>query len=342
MQAARWYGPGNIALEERPIPELGDDEALVDVAYVGLCGSDLEEWREGPVVARPPVILGHEISGRVSAAARDGSGPPVGTPVVVDVVTGCGSCFHCLHHEEGRCQQLVVTGQHVDGGLATHVRASAHRLVPVPAGVTLRDAALAEPLAVAVRAFRRAAMTPGSNVIIVGGGPVGILAARVAGAMGAAKVIVVEPRRDRHRHIIASGAVPLWDEDSTQLQRRAIGDMAVRGGADLVVESAGRPNTPALAASLARPGGTIVLLGVTAHADPIDILDVVLAEKRIIGSAAHMWDDDVQVAVDFLANGHVRVSDLITHETDLADIGAGLDTLAGGGVVKMLVRIAGE
>ncbi len=341
MRAARWYGPGDIRLEDCPVPELLDGEALVDVAYVGLCGSDLEEWREGPVVARPPVILGHEIVGRVSVAARDGSGPAVGTPVVVDVVTGCGTCFHCLHHEEGRCQRLVVTGQHIDGGLATHVRAIAHRLVTVPDGVHLREAALAEPLAVAVRAIRRSGMPPGANVIVVGGGPVGLLTARVARALGASRVVVLEPRADRHPYINRSGATPVWTDQPSKLRATIFGNTD-HGGADLVIESAGRPDTPALAVSLARPGGTVVLLGVTTHPQPIDVLDVVLAEKTILGSAAHMWDDDVKVAVDYIARGQVSVEDLITQEIELNDVVAGFDALSGADVVKMLVRIGDE
>ncbi|CAH0137070.1 zinc-binding dehydrogenase [Microbacterium sp. Bi128] len=341
MRAARWYGPGTVEVEDRPVPELSDGEALVDVEYVGLCGSDLEEWLHGPVVAQPPVVLGHEIAGRVSVAARDGSGPPVGTPVVVDVVTGCGTCFHCRHHEEGRCRRLVVTGQHVDGGLATRVRALAYRLVPVPDGVSLREAVLAEPLAVAVRALRRSGMAPGSSVVIVGGGPVGILTARMARAAGAGEVVVIEPRTDRHSYIRTSGAAPVWMDDPAALRAAVVG-ATDRDGADLVIESAGRPHTPALAAALARPGGTVVLLGVTAQAEPIDVLDVVLSEKTILGSAAHMWDDDVKVAVDLIANRQVAVADLITHEVELDDIARGFAALSGDSVVKMLVRIRDE
>lgn len=341
MRAARWYGRGAITVEDQTTPDLADDEALVAVSYVGLCGSDLEEWMEGPVVARPPVVLGHEISGRVAVAARDGSGPPVGTPVVVDVVTGCGSCFHCQHHEEGRCRRLAVTGQHVDGGLASQVRAIARRLVRVPPGVSLRDAALAEPLAVAVRAVRRADMPPGALVVIVGGGPVGLLTARVARALGAGRVVVIEPRSDRHPYITASGATPAWAAEPADLRDAVLGTPD-HDGADLVIESAGRPDTPAIAVTLARPGGIIVLLGVVPHAEPLDVLDIVLTEKTVLGSAAHMWDDDVQVAVNLIANEQVMVADLVTHEIELEDIASGFETLGGGSVVKMLVRIGNE
>lgn len=311
------------------------------MAYVGLCGSDLEEWRKGPVVARPPVVLGHEIVGRVAIAANDGSGPSSGTSVVVDVVTGCGHCFHCLHHEEGRCRDLVVTGQHQDGGLATHVRTRASRLLPVPDSSSLRNAALAEPLAVALRAIRRSQLTPGATVVIIGGGTVGLLTARVARAAGAGTVVVIEPRTDRHRHIQASDAVPLWRDDTEEM-RTVIAELVGGEGADLVVESAGRSDTPALAVSFARAGGTVMLLGVVEDAQPIDVLQVVLAEKTVMGSAAHMWDDDVRVAVDFIARKRIHVEDLITHEVELETVESGFALLdSDAGVLKLLVKVAG-
>src|SRR5215216_4315313 len=154
MRAAVWYGKRRVVLEERLHPVCDPHQALVRVEMCGLCGSDLEEYLDGPVVARPGTVLGHEIVGTVSEVAADGSGPPAGTRVVVDVVNGCGRCRWCRAGEEGLCADLAVTGLHLDGGLAEYVVAPACRLISLPGGMPFSVGALAEPLAVAVRAFR--------------------------------------------------------------------------------------------------------------------------------------------------------------------------------------------
>ncbi len=166
MMAVRWHGRLDIRVEKVPVPNPADDEALIRVTWVGLCGSDLEEYLDGPIVVRGPVTLGHEIVGTVAAPARDGSGPPTGTVVVVDVVTGCGQCHWCLRHAEGQCPNLRVTGLDVDGGLAEFVTGKARRLVRVPTELDPMQAALTEPLAVAVRAVRKLGAVQGRGGVV--------------------------------------------------------------------------------------------------------------------------------------------------------------------------------
>ncbi len=342
MLAARWGGRRRLEIGPVSVPSLRDDEALVEVAWVGLCGSDLEEWRHGPVVIEPGVILGHEIAGIVAVPARDGSGPGIGARVVVDVVTGCGQCFHCRHHEEGRCSHLLVTGQQIDGGLAEYVVGRADRLIEVPPRVPLRTAALSEPLAVAVRAVRRSGLDIGATLLVIGGGTVGALVAQVARSVGAHEVAVVEPDPERYALLARFGATPLWAEDSAELADRVRRVMPERG-ADILIEAAGAPGVLSRAVSLVRPGGRIVLLGVSAEQELLDTLEVVLKEKTLIGSAAHMWDDDVAVAVGLLGSATVEVEPLISEAVSLEDAALAFERLDEGRPPwKMLVRISGQ
>ena len=343
MRAARWKGRGRIIVEPsaRPVPTA--DEAVVAVDWVGLCGSDVEEYVEGPVVIREGVVLGHEIVGTVAEPAADGSGPPAGTRVVVDVVTGCGHCYWCVRHDEGLCPDLVVTGQHVDGGLADFVLGRADRLIPIPDGLDSRTAALAEPLSVAVRAARKAGRQLGRSVVIVGGGAIGMLTAQVALAGGASPVIVVEPDEERRRLVEAWGAKAVWGT-SAESRRAAVAALVPERGVDLVYECSGRRGMSAESVRLVRRGGLVVLLGVLPELEPLDTLDLVLGEKTVVGSAAHMWDDDVAVAVALLASGAIDGAEMISRTVDLDEVAAAFDSLVDPeeDIIKLLVRVGGD
>ena len=321
-----------------PVPR--SSEALVRVRWVGLCGSDAEEYLNGPVQIAGPVTLGHEIVGVVAEAAADGSGPEVGTPVVVDVVTGCGTCYWCRRHQEGLCPELVVTGQHVDGGLAEYVTGRADRLIPVPEGMELRSAALAEPLSVAVRAVRKAGPLQGVRVVVVGGGTIGMLTAQVARAAGAERVVVLEPAQSRRDVISNFGCVSLWGSTPAQRSEGVAREFPGRG-VDVVFECSGRAGMMREAARLVRRGGTVVLLGILAEDEPLDSLDLVLGEKTVLGSAAHMWDDDVSVAVGLLADGAVDIESMITHTFPLDRAAEAFAVLADPAVptTKLLVKV---
>ena len=343
MKAARWRSRRGVVLEDVPRPVPLPDQALVAVEWVGLCGSDAEEYLEGPVVISPPVTLGHEIVGVVEIAAADGSGPVAGTRVVVDVVTGCGDCFWCRQHQEGLCPHLVVTGQHVDGGLAEFVVGRADRLVPVPEALDPRHAVLAEPLAVAVRAVRRAAVVPGQGVLVVGGGAIGMLTAQVALAAGAARVVVLEPDPGRRTILESWGAGTLWASDADG-RAAALAGRFGDPGVDVVLECSGRPGMTAEAIRHSRRGGTVVLLGVLPQPEPIDTLDVVLGEKTIYGSAAHMWDVDVAPAVAMLADGQVDVAAMMSSSVPLAEVARAFEILVDRqrSVIKVMVEVSRE
>lgn len=343
MLAARWHGRLDIQIEQVPVPDPSDDEALVRVLWVGLCGSDLEEYVDGPIVIPGPVTLGHEIVGTVAVPARDGSGPPAGVVVVVDVVTGCGDCHWCQRHEEGQCPRLRVTGLDVDGGLAEFVVGKARRLVAVPAGLDPMHAALAEPLAVAVRAVRKLGSVQGRGGIVVGGGTIGLLVAQVLRHAGASPVVIVEPSDERRAVAARLDLLTCWAE--TEMSRTAeTAPMFMTRGVDFVVECSGADGAAGEAIRRTRCGGSTVLLSVTASRQSIDTTDAVLGEKTILGSAAHMWDDDVVPAVALLARHVVDIQPLITHTVPLADSQVAFSVLADRSqhALKILIDARGD
>jgi 2-desacetyl-2-hydroxyethyl bacteriochlorophyllide A dehydrogenase len=341
MRAARWHARRDVRVEEVAEPQPAPDELVVRVEWCGLCGTDLEEFREGPITipvdephplrgTRAPITLGHEVVGRVVRAAEDGSGPAVGTLVIPDVVIGCGECWWCLRHEEGLCSRLSVRGQTEDGGLAALMVARASTCLVVPAAVPADHAALVEPASVAVRALGKVPRIGGATVAVVGGGTIGQLVARVALAFGASEVTVVDPVPERRELARAHGAVVLTPEEA---RTRA-------GVADVSVEASGAAPALGLAVRLARRGGTTVTLGIAPEPAEVDRVDLVLGEKTIIGSAAHLWDEDSRIALDLIANGRLEVADLISHRVPLASVAEAFTLLASRdpGVLKVLVE----
>jgi 2-desacetyl-2-hydroxyethyl bacteriochlorophyllide A dehydrogenase len=348
MRAARWHGRHDVRVEEVPTPRPGPHQALVEVEWCGICGTDLEEYKEGPVsipVEGPhpltgrtaPITLGHEIVGRVVEPARDGTGPPEGARVIPDVVLGCGECYWCRRHQEGLCVRHAVVGLHADGGLAEYVTSTARTCVPVPEGLDADVAALAEPASVAVRALNKAPRPIGSSLLVIGAGTIGLLVVQVARASGFGAIVAVDTKEARRRLALELGAdaAPAPGELEEVLAEASGGI-----GPDVVVECSGVPGLPREAIRRSRRGGTTVLVGIHGHDEPFDLLDAILHEKHIVGSAAHLWDEDVAAAVDLLARGTVDGRPLLTTRVPLERIvERGFGALEAGGedVLKVLV-----
>ncbi len=204
IRALRIHDRDDLRLDREPAPVARPDEALVDVAFGGVCGSDLHYWRDGAVgtsVLRAPMILGHEVVGRVAVPAADGSGPVAGQAVAVHPARSCGHCPWCRGGQPNLCPETRYLGSaaqfpHTDGGFADQIAVPAARLIPLPDPLDLRRASLAEPAGIAWHALDRAEAvgTPiaGAHVLVVGGGPIGLLVAAVARYRGAASVTVAD------------------------------------------------------------------------------------------------------------------------------------------------------
>jgi threonine dehydrogenase-like Zn-dependent dehydrogenase len=241
------------------------------------------------------------------------------------------------------CERLAALGLMADGGLAEFCLAPARTCVPLPAALRLDHAALAETLSVGVHALRRGRLAPGETVAIVGAGAVGLCALQAALHGGARRVVVVEPDPARRRlaqrlgaHLAIDAAEPGWQE--------AIQAALGTPGPDLTVECGGRVSSAHCAIAAARRGGRIVVVGLPAHPGTLDFAALASAEKELIGSLAHVYDEDFAAAVAMLGDGRVQVEALITHRLPLeAVVEQGFERLASGdrSAIKILVNPAG-
>lgn len=319
MKALRWHARGDVRLDDLDVPDSpGPGEAVVEVSFCGICGTDLAEYRSGPAMIRtgphpltgaePPMTLGHELSGTV--VALGGPAPlEVGSRVALDPCLRCATCYWCVRGDYHICAQGGSIGLASPGGFASHVVVPIAGLCPIPDGVSDEHAAVAEPLAVGLHAVRRAAVSPGDNVLVLGAGPIGIavlLAARIAGAAG---IFVSEPVPARAARATGLGATEVFDPAAADV-RREVFLRTARVGPDVVVDTTGRADCVELAIATARRGGRIALAGIGRTPASIDIARLVLYERTITGSLGYNFD--IPRVLDLMATGRLDATPYVT------------------------------
>jgi (R,R)-butanediol dehydrogenase / meso-butanediol dehydrogenase / diacetyl reductase len=313
--ALRWHGRGDVRLDEvDPPPPPGPGQLQLAVCACGICGTDVEEWREGPVLVpvgtphplsgqRAPITLGHELAGKV-VAAGPGASAQVGDLVAVDGLASCQQCRECRRGAPNRCAHFGQVGLTSDGGLQPLVNVPAEASVVMPQGAPPEAGALAETLSVAVRALRRAHLRPGEATVIVGCGPVGLLAVQAARAMGAASIVVLEPLASRRSAAMTLGADLAIDTEA--------GGAGQGLAADVAVECSGRPESVAAAISSVGPAGRVALVGIGKQPAFLNALDVVQQEKTIVGSFSHVCSEDFTGALAMIGSGAIRWDGMLT------------------------------
>ncbi|HEX2247887.1 MAG TPA: alcohol dehydrogenase catalytic domain-containing protein [Arthrobacter sp.] len=282
MRAAVWTGPDSIEVQQLPVPEVPAGWALVKTEYTGLCGTDFSILHGTHPRAKAPLVMGHEITGTVEVAAE--GGPAVGTRVTAEPLIHCGSCRPCSHGDTHVCQNLKLYGIDRPGSLAEYVALPADVLVPIGAGVPAAEAALAEPLAVAVHAVDRSGLTGGEHVTVFGAGPIGLLTALVARHAGAAEVLISEPSEARRELAESLGfaTVPAGQDPAGAVEAATGGS-----GSDIVFDSAGHPAVAAAVTKAVRVRGTIVVVGVYKKPAEVDLQAINFAENTVIGTRVY-------------------------------------------------------
>lgn len=336
MRAVQITEQRGLAEGEVPDPEPGAGEVLVDVAFCGICGSDLH-MLPSPALA-PGTVMGHEFSGRVSAVGEGVSDWNEGDRVAVLPGTPCGECPQCLADNEHLCAQAIVRGHGLggrQGAYAERVAASADSLFALPDSVSDEHGALVEPLAVGVHADSLADMVPDDPVVVLGAGPIGVMTALAARAGGAERILVVEPGEHRRGAIQGLGfaAVPLEGVHDAVI---AHFDGALPA---VVFECAGHHDAVGLGLELVAPAGTVVAVGVHDEPAPINQLLLAMKEARIQGAFAYRRED-FERAIELLDSGEIPAAELITGVVPLGAAQEMFDELRRPGTeqLKVLLR----
>jgi (R,R)-butanediol dehydrogenase / meso-butanediol dehydrogenase / diacetyl reductase len=327
MRALRYHGPRDMRLEDLPEPVPPPGWALVEVSWVGICGTDLHEYLAGPLyvpASSVPLVLGHEFSGVVRTAPA-GSQVRAGDRVAVDALVRCGSCWFCERGLYHLCDHLEVVGLSRDGALATYVAVPTHGLHPLPESISDEAAVLVEIFSCGVHSVRRGRVTIGESAAVVGAGPMGLVVTAAAAAVGAYPIISVEPvaaRRDRALALGATHAVDPGAGDAVEQVREL-----TRGrGADVTFECVGKETTLRVAVEAARKRGRVVVTGVFEEQASLSFNEVVLSERELIGSVSYQFDHARAVAL--MSSGRVDLTPMITSRLGLAEASTGFEQLA--------------
>lgn len=336
MRVAQYEGNGHIeVVEAEPaVPSTG--EVRIAVAYTGICGTDLHVLH-GNMDSRVslPQSIGHEMSGVIDAVGAGTDGLEIGQPVTVMPLDWCGDCPACLAGNQHVCQRLTFVGIDTPGSLQEQWIVPASIIVPLPASLSLRHAALIEPLAVACHDVARSRLAAGEVAVVIGGGPIGQLISLVAQEQRA-RVLLIEPNAERRAFAAAHGATVIDPvaEDAAVLVEQATGG----AGADVVFEVAGVAATALGSVDYARVRGRVVIVAIHAQPVPMNLHRVFWRELEIIGTRVYERQD-FERAIQLLTRGAIPAEDIIT---DTIPLGRTLDAfhrLEQAGAMKLLVDV---
>lgn len=305
MKAITYSDWGKLTFQDIERPKISEDDVLIEVSRVGICGSELHQFSARDPRRTPPLILGHEFSGVVVDLGSEVERISLGQRVTANPMVTCGDCIECRGGRSNLCRNLSLLSMHRPGAFAEYVAVPERCVHPIPEGLSLRMAAMAEPLATAVHGLRLVARTYLGNVAIIGAGTIGLMALQTARVLGALRVMVVEVIPKRLEVAKALGADLVINPTEGNPLRE--GDLFTREeGVDVVIEAVGLDETRQESVSLCRRGGVAVWLGLHAKENKIMGRDVVVREKCVQGSFCYT-DGDFRMAISLLAKGDINV-----------------------------------
>ncbi|PHH86972.1 hypothetical protein CDD83_9475 [Cordyceps sp. RAO-2017] len=336
--------PLEVSYAERPKPSIrGEHDVLVAINYTGICGSDVHYWQHGAIghfVLRDPMVLGHESAGTVVETGSAVTTLRPGDRVAVEPGYPCRRCADCRAGKYNLCAHMVfaATPPH-DGTLTGLWAAPADFCYKLPDGVSLREGALVEPLAVAVHIVKQARVRPGQSVVVMGAGPVGMLCAAVARVYGAAVVVsvdIVQSKLDLARDLAATHTY-LSRRASAADNAAAIRDLAgLADGADVVIDASGAELSIQTGLHVVRMGGTYVQGGMGKDDVNFPIMAMCLKEVTARGSFRY-GPGDYELAIQLVASGKVDVKRLISGVVPFDRAEEAFRKVKEGEVIKMLI-----
>jgi len=339
-KAAVYRGDKTFTLEEKTIAPPGPGEVQIKVAYCGICGTDLHIYL-GHMDKRVGFerTIGHEMSGTVAAIGEDVTGFRTGQPIVVRPLDHCGKCPACEAGHEHICHNLKFIGIDTEGAFQEYWNVPAHTLHALPDGLDLSHAALIEPLAVACHDVHRARVAPGEDVLVIGGGPIGLLVALVARQAGG-KVVISEISENRLAYAEKLGFRTV--NPKTDDPVAAVNQLTGKKGADVVFEVSGSQAGVDLMTAAAATRARIVMVAIHASKPSVDMFQFFWRELELFGARVYR-PEDYDEAMRYLAEGVVDCTSFITDIQPLEDIQAAFEALIGNpSAIKSMIQIDGN
>jgi (R,R)-butanediol dehydrogenase / meso-butanediol dehydrogenase / diacetyl reductase len=329
MKAARFYGPGDIRIDDISEPQVRPGTVKVEVEWCGICGTDLHEFLEGPIFAPAegaphpltgetvPITLGHEFAGVVHEVGDGVNDVRVGERVVVEPYIICGRCDACEQGRYNVCQSLGFVGLSGYGGGFSQFVVAERRWIHPLGDLGTDVGALVEPLAVAYHAVRLSGAQPNHSALVFGAGPIGLVTTAALRAAGVEQIIVVEPADVRKAKAPGAGADHVIDPTGTDVVAE-VNELTQGRGVDVSFECAGIDAVLKTAINSTRAGGTCVNVAIWGHEASVAMNDLVFREIRLLGSLAYAGDHPA--TIEMIASGKVDPYQFITGRIGLDDI----------------------
>ena len=302
--------PGEIIFREVPVPEVKENQVLVKIMNIGVCGSDIHVYHGKHPFTKYPVTQGHEVSGEITELGKNVTEFHVGQKVTIEPQVYCGHCYPCRHGKYNLCENLKVMGFQTTGTASEYFAVDASKVTPIPEDISYEEGAMIEPLAVAVHGVKQMGDVAGMNIAVLGAGPIGNLVAQAAKGMGAAKVMITDIsdlRLAKAKECGIDACVNTKNKDFGEAMIEAFGP----DKADVIYDCAGNNITMGQAIKYARKGSTIVLVAVFAGMAEVDLAVANDHELDIKSTMMYRHDDYID-GIRLVNEGKVHLKPLIS------------------------------
>lgn len=319
MKAAVYHGSGDLRVEEVPVRKLKDNEVKIQVKYCGICGTDIHIFHGdgGCCDVTPPLVPGHEFSGVVAEVGAGVKTVKVGDRVTGDPNDMCGECYFCKNGMQHFCKNNIGIGTTVDGGFAEYVIMREKQAYKVSDDLSFIEAAMAEPISCCLHGIDLCNIKAGDTVLVMGGGPIGMIMMQLAKNAGASKVIMSEPVEEKREQALKLGATktidPLHEDVEAVLAEYC-------ENVNVVIECVGNVHTQADAVRFAGRGATIMYFGLAAPEESFPIRPDDIFKKELHITSSYINPYSFERAIQILESGTVELESLITNVVPLDDI----------------------
>jgi len=330
----------DIRLEPKPIPKPKSHEVLVKIKSVGICGSDVHYWTHGRIgdfIVKAPMVLGHESSGLIEEVGSDVKHLKKGDRVTLEPGVPCRMCRYCKEGRYNLCPEVqFMATPPVDGAIANYIVHAADFAYKLPDHVSFDEGAMCEPFSVGIHACNRAGVKLGSHVLIMGGGPIGLMCLLAAKAAGAVVVVVVDIKEDRlevAKKLGATDTIHGTMDVKAEIEKKGLGPI------DICIECSGAEVAIKTAIRATNSGGVVVLVGLGPPEIKLPIVDAAVREVDIRG--IFRYANCYPKALSLISSGQVNVKPLITHHYELKDVIKAFETARDmtGGAIKVCINI---
>ncbi|MCU1582038.1 MAG: NAD(P)-dependent alcohol dehydrogenase [Microbacteriaceae bacterium] len=330
MNASTLMERGVVRFHSTPVPTVDADQVLVEVAAVGVCGSDVHYFREGRIgdyVVETPMILGHEASGVIVAVGADVDATRIGQRVAIEPQRACRVCEQCKHGRYNLCPFIeFYATPPIHGAFAQYAVIQADYAFPIPDSMSLEAAALCEPLSVGIWSNQKAGTGPGSRILIAGAGPIGIIVAQVARAFGASEIIISDLAAERREIATRFGATRVIDPALEEVDGLEV---------DAFIDASGAAPAVRSGIMAVKPAGRIVLVGMGTDDAALPVSRIQARELTLTGvfRYANTWP----LAIELVASGRVDLDSLVTGRFGLEQVEDALRAATDPRTLKALV-----